>query len=149
MAFPMRTFRPVSNLKTTRRPLSPNFINIHNQTVDSLQTTSSTGNKNCSSMWILRLKIVVGIFRHVFMTTDCGLSFKSFNLSDIVPSLIEFDKRRENVFLIHDLESIDKRLYVTKDFGQSFAPVQDYVKTFALKYHANETELFVQVKVLN
>lgn len=79
------------------------------------------------------------------MTTDCGVTFKSFNLGDIVPSLVEFDKRRDDVFLIHDLESVDKRLYVTNNFGQSFALVQDYVKTFSLKYHANETELFVQV----
>ncbi len=40
--------------------------------------------------------------------------------------------------------SPEKRLYVTKNFGETFSSVQDYVKSFFLRYLANETELYVQ-----
>ncbi len=47
------------------------------------------------------------------------------------------------LFLIRQT-SPEKRLYVTKNFGETFSSVQDYVKSFFLRYLANETELYVQ-----
>ena len=63
-------------------------------------------------------------FRYIFTTTDCGETIQARNLDTIHPSLIAFDKNNENVFLIHDLESPEKRLYVTQTFGQTFDQVQ-------------------------
>ena len=51
-------------------------------------------------------------------------------MDTINPSRIAFDKNRDNVFLIHDLENPKKRLHVTKTFGQTFGVVQDYVRNF-------------------
>ena len=53
-----------------------------------------------------------------------------FQLDTISPSKIAFDKNRDNVFLIHDLESPQKTLHVTKTFGQTYGHVQDYVRNF-------------------
>ena len=78
------------------------------------------------------------------MSEDCGATVTGHKLETVVPSFIDFDERRDRVFLIHDLVSSDKRLYVTKTFGETFSPVQDYVKAFFLRYLANETELYVQ-----
>jgi hypothetical protein len=78
------------------------------------------------------------------MTTDCGATFVSHNLATINPSQIEFDKRRDSVFLIHDLLSPERRLHVTKNFGETFSPVQDFVKSFYLRYLPTETELYIQ-----
>ncbi len=78
------------------------------------------------------------------MSEDCGETVTWLKLETVVPSFVDFDERRDRVFLIHDLVSPDKRLYVTKTFGKTFSPVQDYVKAFFLRYLANETELYVQ-----
>ena len=53
-----------------------------------------------------------------------------FQLDTISPSKIAFDKNRDNVFLIHDLESPQKTLHVTKTFGLTYGHVQDYVRNF-------------------
>ena len=58
------------------------------------------------------------------MSKDCGSTFTSHSLATITPSQIDFDERRDSVFLIHDLISPERRLHVTKNFGETFSPVQ-------------------------
>ena len=53
-----------------------------------------------------------------------------FQLDTINPSKIAFHKNGDNIFLIHDLETPQKRLHVTRNFGQTFGVVQDYVRNF-------------------
>ena len=49
----------------------------------------------------------------------------------VSPEAVEFDVAQDgDVFLVHDLESDSKSLYVTADFGETFSHVQDYVKAF-------------------
>jgi hypothetical protein len=74
------------------------------------------------------------INKYIFTTNDCGENIKAYNLKTINPSLVAFEKNRDTIFLIHDLKSEEKRLYVTKTFGQTFSPVQDYVKSFFFHY---------------
>ena len=84
------------------------------------------------------------LFRYIFMSTDCAATFVTHNLATISPSQIDFDERRESVFVIHDLLSPERRLHVTKNFGETFSPVQDFVKSFFMPYLPTETELYVQ-----
>ena len=58
--------------------------------------------------------------------------------------MIAFDKNNENVFLIHDLESPQKRLYVTRTFGQTFDQVQDYVRKFFFPKNSENSKLFIE-----
>ena len=83
-------------------------------------------------------------FRYIFTTTDCGETIQARNLDTIHPSLIAFDKNNENVFLIHDLESPEKRLYVTRTFGQTFDQVQDYVRNFFFSKVDQGSKLFIE-----
>lgn len=82
--------------------------------------------------------------RHVFTSVDCGETIDGYKVESFVPSMIDFDERRDQLFFVHDLQSTNKPVFVTKNFGQTFSPVQDYVKSFSLKYHSNQTELFIQ-----
>ena len=68
--------------------------------------------------------------KYLFTSVDCGQNVKNHSLENISPDLIAFDKNKDNIFLIHDLESPEKRLYVTKNFGDTISPVQDYVRNF-------------------
>ena len=65
-------------------------------------------------------------------------------MDTIHPSLIAFDKNNENVFLIHDLESPEKRLHVTRTFGQTFDQVQDYVRNFFFSKVDLGSKLFIE-----
>ena len=80
--------------------------------------------------------------RYIFTTTDCGQNVTSRKLDTINPSSIVFDKNNENVFLIHDLESPQKRLHVTRTFGQTFDQVQDYVRNFF--FSKMDSKLFIE-----
>eukprot|EP00095_Tigriopus_kingsejongensis_P005304 maker-scaffold337_size202799-snap-gene-0.21 protein:Tk05304 transcript:maker-scaffold337_size202799-snap-gene-0.21-mRNA-1 annotation:"sortilin-related receptor" len=83
------------------------------------------------------------VHRYIFTSTDCGRTFVGHKL-EIIPELIEFDKNQDKVFLIHDLIDDEKKLYVTKNFGQTFSRVQDYVKGFFFEYGTDHTILYVQ-----
>ncbi len=61
-----------------------------------------------------------------------------------MPELIEFDSKQDKVFLLHDLIDDQKKLYVTKNFGETFSHVQDYVKAFYLDHRDGQTRLYVQ-----
>ena len=63
------------------------------------------------------------LHKHLFTSTDCGLTFIAHDL-EFVPELVEFDKAHDKLFLVHDLEDTEKRLYVTKNFGETFSHVQ-------------------------
>ena len=67
---------------------------------------------------------------YVFTSSNCGKDITPHKLENITPSLISFDKNNDNVFLIHDLDSPEKKLYVTKNFGVTISHVQDYVRNF-------------------
>ena len=82
------------------------------------------------------------VHKYVFTTSNCGETIQSHKLETITPSLIAFDKNRDNIFLIHDLESTEKRLYVTKTYGLTFSPVQDYVRNFFFNQEGDK--LFVE-----
>ena len=49
-----------------------------------------------------------------------------------------------DVFLIHDLLSSSKSLHVTRNYGQTFSLVSEYVKTFHLKPQADHTKIYIQ-----
>ena len=68
----------------------------------------------------------------IFTSMDCGESFASRKL-EMTPSDLMFDKAHDLTFLIHDLIHPEKKLYVTKTFGETFSHVGDYVKTFDLE----------------
>ena len=53
---------------------------------------------------------------------------------DFTPSFVVFDEAQESTFLVHDLKSPEKRLFVSRDFGETFVKVQDYVKAFYMRY---------------
>ena len=61
--------------------------------------------------------------KHLFTSMDCGATFAAHDL-EFVPELVEFDKAHDKLFLVHDLEDTEKRLYVTKNFGETFSHVQ-------------------------
>ena len=69
------------------------------------------------------------LHKHLFTSTDCGLTFIAHDL-EFVPELVEFDKAHDKLFLVHDLEDTEKRLYVTKNFGETFSHAGDYIKSF-------------------
>jgi hypothetical protein len=83
---------------------------------------------------------------------DCGATFKSHNLETVVPSHIEFDDRRDHIFLVHDLVSPEKRLYVTKNFGDTFSPVQVQILCFSISaeffFRANMAWFLIALKNL-
>lgn len=82
--------------------------------------------------------------RYLFTSTDCGETFSRHKL-ELTPSLIEFDGNRDLVFLVHDLVDERKTLYVTRNFGETFSHVQEFVKAFFFKGGEGEQgELFVQ-----
>ena len=58
--------------------------------------------------------------------------------------MITFEENRNDVFLIHDLKDPEKRLYVTKNFGQTYDVVQRYVRNFFFHYMETETKLYVE-----
>ena len=45
---------------------------------------------------------------------------------------------------IHDLESNEKRLHVTKNFGETYSVVQDYVRNFFFQYNSGQTQLYIE-----
>ena len=63
------------------------------------------------------------LHKHIFTSTDCGATFTAHDL-EFVPELVEFDKAHDKLFLVHDLEDTEKKLYVTKNFGETFSHVQ-------------------------
>ena len=65
-------------------------------------------------------------------------------LDTIAPSLIAFEQNNDNIFLIHDLESNEKRLHVTKNFGETYSVVQDYVRNFFFQYNSGQTQLYIE-----
>ena len=85
------------------------------------------------------------INKYIFTTADCGQTVTARKLdSTMTPSKIVFDKRVDNTFLVHDLESDDKELHVTRNFGETFSTVSYYVKTFFLKYESDHTQIILQ-----
>ena len=76
------------------------------------------------------------INKHIFTSEDCGETIKPYNLDTITPSLISFESNNNNIFLVHDLEAKEKRLWVTKNFGETFSTVQEYVRNFF--FHDNK-----------
>ena len=76
------------------------------------------------------------IHKHIFTSEDCGETIKPYNLDTITPSLISFESNNNNIFLVHDLEAKEKRLWVTKNFGETFSTVQEYVRNFF--FHDNK-----------
>ena len=58
--------------------------------------------------------------------------------------MITFEENRNDVFLIHDLKDPEKRLYVTKNFGETYDVVQRYVRNFFFHYTETETKLYVE-----
>ena len=58
--------------------------------------------------------------------------------------MITFEENRNDVFLIHDLKDPEKRLYVTKNFGETYDVVQHYVRNFFFHYTKTETKLYVE-----
>ena len=83
------------------------------------------------------------LHKHIFTSTDCGATFTAHDL-EFVPELVEFDKAHDKLFLVHDLEDTEKKLYVTKNFGETFSHVQAYVKSFYLHHEGLDTTLYVQ-----
>ncbi len=82
---------------------------------------------------------------YVFMTKDCGETITAHRLDKGAnPSSIVFDENRDTIFVIHDLKSPKKTLWVTTDFGNTFNDIQVYVKTFFFHYGDDVTKLFVQ-----
>ena len=84
------------------------------------------------------------INKYVFTTSNCGETIKSHKLDQITPSVITFEENRNDVFLIHDLKDPEKRLYVTKNFGETYDVVQRYVRNFFFHYTETETKLYVE-----
>ena len=83
------------------------------------------------------------LFQTIFTTTDCGLTVRRHQL-EFTPKNIVFDERVNDVFLIHDLISSTKSLHVTRNYGETFSPVSDYVKTFTLKVFSDHTKIYIQ-----
>ncbi|TRY76952.1 hypothetical protein TCAL_09210 [Tigriopus californicus] len=83
------------------------------------------------------------VHKYLFTSTDCGTTFFGHKL-EITPELVEFDKSQDKVFLVHDLIDEQKKLYVTRNFGETFSRVQDYVKGFFFQYDGDNTILYVQ-----
>ncbi len=48
-------------------------------------------------------KSLILCHRHIFTSSDCGATVSRHNLENVVPTMIDFDERRDRVFLIHDL----------------------------------------------
>ena len=63
---------------------------------------------------------------------------------EFTPKNIVFDERVNDVFLIHDLISPTKSLHVTRNYGETFSPVSDYVKAFSLKVFPDHTKIYIQ-----
>ena len=82
--------------------------------------------------------------KYVFTTSNCGETIKTHRLDTIAPSLIAFEQNNDNIFLIHDLESNEKRLHVTKNFGETYSVVQDYVRNFFFQYNSGQTQLYIE-----
>ena len=49
-----------------------------------------------------------------------------------------------DVFLIHDLISPTKSLHVTRNYGETFSRVSEYVKAFFLKPSTDHTKIYIQ-----
>lgn len=49
-----------------------------------------------------------------------------------------------DVFLIHDLISPSKSLHVTRNYGETFSRVSEYVKAFFLKPSTDHTNIYIQ-----
>lgn len=80
----------------------------------------------------------------VFTSTDCGKTIRRQQV-DFVPSKITFDERVDDVFLVHDLMSNDKPLYVSEAYGSGgFRRVSQYVKEFFLEPKADHTTIYIQ-----
>lgn len=73
---------------------------------------------------------------------DCGDTIKAHKL-EMSPEVVEFEPTQDKTFLIHDLEDDLKTLYVTRNFGETFSHVQDYVKGF---YFKAENEVILRWK---
>ena len=81
--------------------------------------------------------------QYIFTTTDCGETIRPHKL-EFTPKSIVFDERVNDIFLIHDLKSDQKSLHVTKNYGETFSPVSDYVKAFFLKSQSDHTKIYIQ-----
>ena len=84
------------------------------------------------------------INKYVFTTSNCGETIVRHKLDQVTPSVITFEENRNDVFLIHDLKDPEKRLYVTKNFGETYDVVQRYVRNFFFHYTETETKLYVE-----
>ena len=72
---------------------------------------------------MIRFVVSDTLNKHLYTSTDCGATFTAHDL-EFVPELVEFDRAHDKLFLVHDLEDTEKRLYVTKNFGETFSHVQ-------------------------
>ena len=74
---------------------------------------------------------------------DCGETI-NFHQLEFTPKNVVFDERVNDVFLIHDLQSSSKSLHVTRNYGQTFSRVSEYVKAFFLKPFPDHTKIYIQ-----
>lgn len=63
---------------------------------------------------------------------------------EFTPKNVVFDERVNDVFLIHDLQSSSKSLHVTRNYGETFSRVSEYVKAFFLKPFPDHTKIYIQ-----
>ncbi|KAL0266712.1 UNVERIFIED_CONTAM: hypothetical protein PYX00_009183 [Menopon gallinae] len=67
--------------------------------------------------------------KYIFTTKDSGRTFQRIKLS-FHPSSISFHDDEPFTFLVHDKINSSLQLWLTKDFGQTWYPVQESVKKF-------------------
>jgi len=65
----------------------------------------------------------------IFVTKNFGSNITRFNVI-FTPSEVSFHEDESLTFLVHDKMSPARRLWLTRDYGQTFTLVQEYVKSF-------------------
>jgi len=80
--------------------------------------------------------------KYIFTSMDCGETIVAHK-TQFIPEHVEFDKKQESRFLVHNRRSSNKSLFVTANFGKSFSHAGEYVKSFFWDYREDETVLYV------
>lgn len=65
----------------------------------------------------------------IFISRDNGIEFKRYML-DFHPSDVSFYEQNARTFLVLDKEDPERKLYFTKDYGETFNLLQPFVKSF-------------------
>ncbi|GFG37795.1 hypothetical protein Cfor_11613, partial [Coptotermes formosanus] len=65
----------------------------------------------------------------IFVTKNFGRNITRFNVN-FSPSEVSFHEDEPLTFLVYDKVSPAKELWITRDYGQTFSVVQEYVKSF-------------------